>query len=566
MARVQGMTRQHGGAGRVGSRRDESVSEPGGLGRNSPDELVAEIPRAVPDELSAAASTGFHDLVDSEVPPAKAIGRLLLDAQREADAIVSSAHEEAARRLAESELRMTQARVRGRWLLSYMRVQVMAGLDGKDDQLPGSGAVRGEFFLRLDRASEHLGGNASSVSGAIDRRRTEADPTPAPDLTEFASSPPTREAVERSPEPPAALALEPPTVENETAIQDDRQHDAGLTRSSRTLGATRQRWVTWAVWGRNVGLFLLLFCLYQVWGTGLQEARSQDALKDAFIAARAAGRTEKPALAAAPPTSPPPVANTQLGTTLPLQDRQRQLPNEAVAILRVPKIALDKAVVDGTSVEALRKGPGRYHGSAPPGSPGNFSVAGHRTTYGAPFRELDELVVGDVIEVSTVAGDFTYAVSEPPRIVTPDAGEVLADFGDTRLTLTTCHPEYRASQRLVVVATLIEEEVVGPPSGVPAASPTPAGASGGDADTAEVPFAETYDRDNELVADLGLDGSGSAWLSLGGWSVATAFVALALRQQAFKRCLLGYMLGAPVAVFVTLNLFESLNRLLPAGV
>jgi len=118
------------------------------------------------------------------------------------------------------------------------------------------------------------------------------------------------------------------------------------------------------------------------------------------------------------------------------------------------------------SVEDLRKGPGRYRTTSMPGQPGNSSIAGHRTTYGAPFHRVDELVPGDEIQVQTLQGLFTYVVmahDQPDgsirgyHIVDPSETDVLNDFGDNRLTLTACHPKYSAAQRIIVTAELIGE-------------------------------------------------------------------------------------------------------------
>jgi len=139
---------------------------------------------------------------------------------------------------------------------------------------------------------------------------------------------------------------------------------------------------------------------------------------------------------------------------------------EAVARIRIPRIGLDEIVVEGTSVDDLRKGPGHYAWTPMPGQPGNVSIAGHRTTYGAPFGDIGNLRPGDKIFVQTVQGEFEYEVlaqSDPNRgtiIVTPDRVDLLRDLGDNRLTLTSCHPKFSSRQRIVVQAKLIGDPVV----------------------------------------------------------------------------------------------------------
>lgn len=125
-----------------------------------------------------------------------------------------------------------------------------------------------------------------------------------------------------------------------------------------------------------------------------------------------------------------------------------------VAVMEIPKIQInDLVVVEGVSVQDLKKGPGHYPGTPLPGQVGNMVISGHRTTYGGPFNRLDELVVGDEIVVYNAAGPFKYRVTEN-KIVAPTAVEVLDDSTDARLTLTTCHPKYSAKERLIIVAIL----------------------------------------------------------------------------------------------------------------
>lgn len=115
-------------------------------------------------------------------------------------------------------------------------------------------------------------------------------------------------------------------------------------------------------------------------------------------------------------------------------------------------------VVDGVELSTLRRGPGHYPSSAAPGEEGNFAVAGHRTTYGAPFLHLDEIRPDDEIHVTDPEGNrHTYEVTEQ-RVVDPTARWVVdpdpLDSGAPTLTLTTCHPRFSAAKRLVVFAEL----------------------------------------------------------------------------------------------------------------
>ena len=126
---------------------------------------------------------------------------------------------------------------------------------------------------------------------------------------------------------------------------------------------------------------------------------------------------------------------------------------DPVGRMRAPSIGLNEVVVQGTGGAALRTGPGHYPGTPLPGARGTVAIAGHRTTYGAPFRPIDDLDPGDGIELEMPYGRFDYRV-ERTRIVEPDATWVTHRVGYDRLVLTACHPLYSAAQRIVVFARL----------------------------------------------------------------------------------------------------------------
>jgi len=126
---------------------------------------------------------------------------------------------------------------------------------------------------------------------------------------------------------------------------------------------------------------------------------------------------------------------------------------DPVGRLRAEAIGLDEVVVQGTEAAMLRKGPGHYPDSPLPGARGTVAIAGHRTTYGAPFRDVDDLDRADRIELRMPYGRFTYRV-ERTRIVAPTATWVTRRVSYDRLVLTACHPLYSAAQRIVVFARL----------------------------------------------------------------------------------------------------------------
>ncbi len=127
---------------------------------------------------------------------------------------------------------------------------------------------------------------------------------------------------------------------------------------------------------------------------------------------------------------------------------------QAVAELRIGRIGLRAAVVRGASPDDLRAGPGVIDGTPLPGLGGTTAIAGHRTTYGAPFRSLDALRRGDAIVVRMPYATFRYAVTRR-RIVDPGDVSVLRRAGSERLVLSACHPLYSAARRIVVVARLV---------------------------------------------------------------------------------------------------------------
>ncbi len=189
-------------------------------------------------------------------------------------------------------------------------------------------------------------------------------------------------------------------------------------------------------WFRLVGWLCLLGALglggYYAWlfyGTTLTTDRAQADLRETF-------RTR-------PHLVPPP------------EEEPLRLPGDAVAILKIPKMKLDMVVVEGTETEVLKKGPGHYSETAYPwDDAGRVGIAGHRTTYGAPFWDLQALRPGDAITLLTEYGTFRYRVTRS-RIILPTETSVLDQTKRPTLVLTTCEPRFSATQRLVVFAERI---------------------------------------------------------------------------------------------------------------
>lgn len=244
----------------------------------------------------------------------------------------------------------------------------------------------------------------------------------------------------------------------------------------------------------TAGILILMFVGYQLWGTGVLEAQAQDALDTEFtklleeaqqitgetpveqvgLDSTAAENAVDPGTDSADGTVTSDDASAAAPTPVPLT--KASIPpeflyrseGEVVARILIDAINVDKSVVEGTGVEPLREGPGHYPTTVFPGQPGNAAIAGHRTTYGAPFHRIDELVPGDIIKIQTIQGVHTYEVDAHEDasgnqvghfIVDPGATWVLGDFDDNRLTLTACHPKYSAAKRIVVTATLVSDPV-----------------------------------------------------------------------------------------------------------
>lgn len=224
----------------------------------------------------------------------------------------------------------------------------------------------------------------------------------------------------------------------------------------------------WALIG--LGLFLLGFVGHQLfvttWFAQQHNVQLETEANDYFAEAEIA-EVEYTAPGAPvvvdpddPPTSTePPTAEPQ---TLLVEQAPPQ--GQAFAIIRIPTIDRLKdgwTVVEGVTRNNLKSGAGHMPTTPLPGQPGNAVISGHRTTYGAPFHELDQLEPGDLIEVETALGVHTYAVSET-IIVKPTAIWVAQHRDGAWLTLTTCHPKFSSRQRLVVFAELVD----GPNAGV----------------------------------------------------------------------------------------------------
>jgi sortase A len=282
---------------------------------------------------------------------------------------------------------------------------------------------------------------------------------------------------------------------------------------------------------------------------------------------------------------------------------------DALARIEIPRIGVDDIVVAGVETSDLKRGPGHFPDTPLPGQLGNAAIAGHRTTYGQPFRNVDELEPGDEIRVTTLSGVYVYRVTGQ-QIVSPSEYQVVATTDPTRanLTLTSCHPVFTARERIVIFSELAytESAPVGEPvlnygrAPEPVAAPPDATDTGADDDsnaateggedatleaaptpesTGEVTGAladddpSTIDQLNTEAVNSGIaDAFSESWFSdpaanpqVGLWGLALGSVALGAYfvSRKLRRDWAGLLVGIVPFVVVLYFFFQNVNRLLP---
>ncbi|HEX5616375.1 MAG TPA: class E sortase [Acidimicrobiia bacterium] len=307
---------------------------------------------------------------------------------------------------------------------------------------------------------------------------------------------------------------------------------------------------TIAAFGRSlvtVGILILLFVGYQLWGTGFLTARAQNDLEDELDGLRRQVAEQTTTSTGPTPTTEPGGPTTT--TTAPdLSKLPRIGEGDPVGRIVIEAIGVDWVFVQGTSRDDLKKGPGHFPATPMPGQNGNAAIAGHRTTYGAPFHRLDELRPGDTIVTETLAGRYEYRVREL-LVVRPSEIGVVANTPDPQLTLTTCNPKYSARERLVVKADLVVEN--------------------SDEPTDESPVIIDDDfADDEVAAGLeeGLSGDPVSRSPTVLWGAITLLVGLAwwFAYRRFRHPLTWFA-GAVPFLPVLFTFYVFLERVLPAG-
>ena len=168
--------------------------------------------------------------------------------------------------------------------------------------------------------------------------------------------------------------------------------------------------------------------VWLLWGTGLSTQHAQNELRAGI---RARDRHQGPVAGARPASAD----------------------GDAYAQLLIPSIGVNFMVVQGTEYEDLKLGPGHYVDTANPwDATGRVGIAGHRTTYLHPFYNLDKVAPGDRITLRTEFGTYDYVVNRVFAVNEYGSGRVLEQTEEPSLVLTTCHPKYFSSQRLIVTA------------------------------------------------------------------------------------------------------------------
>ena len=405
-----------------------------------------------------------------------------------------------------------------------------------------------------------------------------------------------------------------------------------------------------------VGILMFGFVAYQLWGTGIENAASQRALSNEFEELLASVEpvtfepVETEAADALDPADGGAGASVDAGTDAddtpadgrvddvdsgegvePDADADEQPPTivdetpavvpveeqniplvengDAIARLEIPAIGADDIVVAGVETSDLKRGPGHFPDTPLPGQLGNAAIAGHRTTWGQPFHNVDKLEIGDELKVTTLNGEYVYRVTGQ-RIVQPSEYQVVATTDPTTSTLTliSCHPKWTSQQRIVIFSELDEEAsaALGEPvinygrpeepvvlDELPVESGTDEVADGSTAsqsadgdradavtgngsttgDLVDRPVAVTPEELTSPVVDAGIaDAFSKGWFSdpaanphVGFWGLVLSAIAILayLISRRLRRDWVGLLVGIVPFVVTLYFFFQNVNRLLP---
>lgn len=307
--------------------------------------------------------------------------------------------------------------------------------------------------------------------------------------------------------------MEAPTIDD---VLPESEDDRVVLQISRTGPSTpgRSRRSPARIAGRSitvVSLFILAFVIWEFALSPLGQIRGQRQLLSTFQGLTTSGLAGSPGY-------------------LPAR-------GDPVAYLQIPGIGLTGlVVVEGTTPDLLKEGPGHLPGTVMPGEVGNAVIMGRRETYGAPFRDLPKLAKGDTIRITTPSGVFTYSVTGA-KIVLPGQPDVIGPALTPTLTLATSYRPFQAKGRYAVIAAL------------------------------QGPALQTPTRPATTVLDSegGLSGDGGALGPILLWSELLLMVCVAgfLAARRGWNPRLVYLLATPAAVALIILVFENLDRLLP---
>lgn len=377
------------------------------------------------------------------------------------------------------------------------------------------------------------------------------------------------------------------------------------------------RWVVGGI-GRTLitlGLLMFAFVAYQLWGTGIQTAQAQRTLAAEFdkqVAATAPTPTAIPETTApqttspgsSPVTTPATTPETTPAATAPVVPAAQPVPVEGkgVARLQIPRIGLNRIVVEGATADELAKGPGHFPETPLPGQLGNAAIAGHRTTHLAPFFDIDKLQPGDEIDVTTLNGRYVYHVTGTEIVGPDDYAAVIptTDVTQATLTLVSCTPRYSAKNRIVVRSELVPDR--SDPLTQPTGLPVTDGSLPNTTDTAAATLPDegpvtvvdtVVDTVADTVADTAVDdttvpdsttpavapaGTASPDAFTDGWFSDSSAIAPAIMWGAllaaigygiywvsrrFRRYSVGILAGFVPFLVALYFFYENVNRLLP---
>jgi sortase A len=306
----------------------------------------------------------------------------------------------------------------------------------------------------------------------------------------------------------------------------------------------------------GTGTVILLFVAYQLWGTGIAESHSQAVLSQKLShELKKAGVSSTSVPKGTTATSAPKSGG---GKVDPAPTTAAPADGQPVGLLQIPRIGVDKVIVEGTGTTDLRQGPGHYDGTPLPGQTGNAAIAGHRTTYGAPFYNLNELANGDPIVITTTQGVFTYSVTRSLIVPCGDSNcndpadvAVIAPSSTPELTLTTCNPRFSSSSRLVVQATLTSASVA-KSAAVTTPTTVPGGLQGSVKGTAD------------LAGGQG-DWVPAVWWGAGVLAAGLVVWLLARRRRGSSTRFVVYGAGTVAVLLVLFFFFGAVSPLLPAS-